>query len=109
MTKLRIYTGIVLAVAGASCAVDAWAADIVPVKAPPATAASAPKPCTDGWTFIATDCQLTWHASRSTARLTRGSAGRATARRGTHDPLVGASYLIQKQNNSALWALHPTR
>jgi hypothetical protein len=57
MTKLRIYTGIVLAVAGASCAVDVWAADIMPMKA---AAASAPKPCTGAWDFIATDCQLTW-------------------------------------------------
>src|SRR4030088_3544437 len=80
MTKLGIYTGIVLAVAGASCAVDAWAADIMPMKAPPAAAASAPKPCTDAWDFIATDCQLTWQgitvygtiadSRRLTARIT---------------------------------------
>ena len=30
MTKLGISTAIVLAVAGASCAVDVWAADIMP-------------------------------------------------------------------------------
>ena len=35
MTKLGISTGIVLAVAGASCAVDAWAADTMPVTAVP--------------------------------------------------------------------------
>jgi hypothetical protein len=46
MTRFRISTGIVLAVAGASCAVNAWAADVMPMKAPPAAAASAPKPCT---------------------------------------------------------------
>jgi hypothetical protein len=40
--------------------VDVWAADIMPMKAPPAAAASAPKPCTGTWDFIATDCQLTW-------------------------------------------------
>ncbi|HMJ40833.1 MAG TPA: hypothetical protein VK522_00925, partial [Pseudolabrys sp.] len=61
MTKLRISIGIILAVAGASCAVDAWAADTMPTKAPPATAASAPTLCTDPWDFVATNCQLTSH------------------------------------------------
>ena len=44
MTRLGISIGIVL-VAGAACTVDAWAADTMPMKAPPATAASAPKTC----------------------------------------------------------------
>ena len=61
MTKRRISAGIVLTVAGVLCAGDAWAADTMPAKAAPtAAAASTPKPCTDGWSFIATDCQLTW-------------------------------------------------
>ena len=30
------------------------------MKAPPAAAAPAPKPCTGLWGFIATNCQLTW-------------------------------------------------
>ena len=51
---------VILAAAGASCEVEAWAADTMPVKTPPAAAASAPKTCTDGWGFVFTDCQLTW-------------------------------------------------
>jgi hypothetical protein len=42
MAKLHICKRIALALAGALCAVNAWAADI-PVKAPPAAAASAPQ------------------------------------------------------------------
>ncbi|HEY2758330.1 MAG TPA: hypothetical protein VGJ01_21655, partial [Pseudolabrys sp.] len=58
-TKLRISAGIVLAVAGASYAVDAQAADVTPMKVPPAS--SAPRTCTgDPWDFISTNCQLTW-------------------------------------------------
>jgi hypothetical protein len=60
MTKLRISVGIVLTVAGVLYAGDVWATDTMSVKAPTAAAASTPKPCTDGWSFIATDCQLTW-------------------------------------------------
>jgi transposase len=41
MTRLGFSIGIVL-VAGAACTADAWAAEIMPMKAPPATAASAP-------------------------------------------------------------------
>jgi hypothetical protein len=74
-----------LAAAGASCEVEAWAADIMPIKAPPA--ASAPKPCTDAWGFIATDCLLTWHGITVFGIIDTGSAGKATARRLTHDPL----------------------
>jgi len=107
MTKLGISTGIVLAVAGASCAVDAWAAD-TPVKTPPAAAASAPKTCTDGWGFIFTDCQLTWQGITVYGTIDTGFGCRATARR--RDPRSAVRrlhYLIQKQNNLALWGPAP--
>ena len=60
MAKLGIFAAVILAAAGVSCEVEAWAADAVPTGASAATAASAPKACTDGWSFIATNCQLTW-------------------------------------------------
>src|SRR2546430_17009204 len=60
MAKLGIFAAVIIAAGGAFCGVEAWAADVVPTGASAATAASAPKPCTDGWGFIATDCQLTW-------------------------------------------------
>jgi predicted porin len=94
MRKLRIFTAIVLAVAGTSCAVDVWADDIVPTKAPPAAAAPAPKPCTwKGITVYGTiDAGFGWQSHGA-----------------PWDPrsAVGASYLIQKQNNSPLWGPAP--
>src|SRR6267143_4604584 len=51
------FAAVIIAAGGASCGVEAWAADVMPMKAP---SASAPKACTDGWSFIATNYQLTW-------------------------------------------------
>src|SRR5258706_8869698 len=107
MTKLRISTGIVLAVAGASCAVDAWAADTMPVKTPPAAAASAPKTCTDGWGFIFTDCQLTWQGITVYGTIDTGFGWQSHGAPWDPRSAVGGSYLIQKQNNSALWGPAP--
>ena len=60
MAKFRTLAAVLLAAGSASCGVEAWAADAVPTGASAATAASAPKACIDGWSFIATNCQLTW-------------------------------------------------
>src|SRR5260370_21910514 len=107
MTKLRISTGIVLAVAGASCAVDAWAADTMPVKTPPAAAASAPKTCTDGWGFVFTDCQLTWQGITVYGIVDTGFGWQSHGAPWDPRSAVGGSYLIQKQNNLALWGPAP--
>jgi predicted porin len=107
MTKLGISTGIVLAVAGASCAVDVWAADIMPMKAPPAAAASAPKLCTDAWDFIATDCQLTWQGITLYGTIDAGVGWQSHGAPFDPRSAVGASYLIQKQNRSPIWSLAP--
>ena len=107
MTRLGISTGIVLAVAGASWAADVSAADIMPMKAPPAAAASAPKPCTDGWSFIATDCQLTWRGITVYGTIDAGFGWQSHGAPWDPRSAVGASYLIQKQNNTALWGPAP--
>src|SRR5882762_2525730 len=96
-----------LAAAGASCEVEAWAADIMPMKAPPAGAASAPKPCTDGWSFIATDCQLTWQGITVYGTIDAGFGWQSHGAPWDPRSAVGASYLIQKQNRSPLWSLAP--
>ncbi len=107
MTKLRISTGIVLAVAGTSCAVNVWAADVMPMKAPPAAAVSAPKLCTDAWNFIATDCQLTWQGITVYGTIDAGVGWQSHGAPFDPRSAVGASYLIQKQNRSAMWGLAP--
>src|SRR5258705_11620275 len=96
-----------LAAAGASCEVEAWAADVMPMKAPPAAVASAPKPCTDGWSFIATDCQLTWQGITVYGTIDAGFGWQSHGAPWDPRSAVGASYLIQKQNNSALWGPAP--
>jgi predicted porin len=110
MTKLGISTGIVLAVAGVSCAVDAWAADSTPTKAAPtapAAATSAPKPCTDAWSFVATDCQLTWQGITVYGTIDAGVGWQSHGAPFDIRSAVGASYLIQKQNRSPRWSLAP--
>jgi predicted porin len=105
-SKLRFSTGIVLAIAGASYAVDARAADVTPLKTPPA--ASAPRTCTgDPWDFISTNCQLTWAGITIYGTI---DAGVTYQTHGTpYDPrsAVGASYLIQKQNKGSVWSVAP--
>ena len=107
MTKLRISTGIVLAVAGMFCAVNVWAADVMPMKAPPAAAVSVPKLCTDAWNFIATDCQLTWQGITVYGTIDAGVGWQSHGAPFDPRSAVGASYLIQKQNRSAMWGLAP--
>jgi predicted porin len=102
-----IFAAVMLAAAGASCEVEAWAADIMPMKAPPAAAASAPKPCTDGWSFIATDCQLTWQGITVYGTIDAGFGWQSHGAPWDPRSAVGASYLIQKQNRSPLWSLAP--
>src|SRR4051794_15278539 len=98
MTNLLRSTGIVLAVAGASWTADVLAADTTPMKATPAAEASAPKPCTDGWGFIATDCQLTWKGITVYGAIDAGFGWQSHGAPWDPRSAVGASYLIQKQN-----------
>jgi hypothetical protein len=87
MAKLRISTGIVLAVAGVLWAVDGWAADSPPPKTAPAAAASAPKACTDPWSFIATDCVLSWYGITVYGTVDIGVGWQTHGAPSTHDPL----------------------
>jgi predicted porin len=105
MTKIGISAAMLLAVAGAACAGDAWAADIMPLKAPPA--ASAPKPCADAWDFIVTNCQLTWQGITIYGTVDAGFGWQSHGAPLDRRSAVGSSYLIQKQNRSPLWTLAP--
>src|SRR5258705_13532372 len=107
MAKLGIFAAVILAAGGASCEVEAWAADTMPVKPPPAAAASAPKTCTDGWGFIFTDCQLTWQGITVYGAIDTGFGWQSHGAPWDPRSAVGGSYLIQKQNNLALWGPAP--
>jgi predicted porin len=106
MTKLHICKGIVLGLAGAFCAVDAWAADI-PTKAPPAAAASTTQPCTDPWDFVSTNCQLTWQGITLFGIVDTGVGWQSHGAAFDPRSAVGSSYLIQKQNRGSIWTLAP--
>ena len=107
MAKFRTLFAVILAAAAASCEVEAWAADTMPVKTPPAAAASTPKTCTDGWGFISTDCQLTWQGITIYGAIDGGFGWQSHGAPWDPRSAVGGSYLIQKQNNLALWGPAP--
>src|SRR5712675_2256084 len=96
-----------IAAGGASCGVEAWAADVAPTGATAATTASAPKPCTDGWSFIATNCQLTWQGITVYGIVDTGVGWQSHGAPWDPKSAVGSSYLIQKQNRGPIWTLAP--
>jgi predicted porin len=97
----------ILAVAGVSCDVDAWAADTTPMKAPPVAAASPPKLCTDPWDFFATNCQLTWRGITIYGTVDAGVGWQSHGAPFDPQSAVGASYLVQKYSRSPMWGLSP--
>jgi predicted porin len=107
MAKLSIFAAVILAAAGVSCEGEAWAGDIVPTGASVATEASTPEACTSLWGFIETNCQLTWHGITVFGTIDAGFGWQSHGAPWDPRSAVGASYLIQKQNRSALWSLAP--
>ena len=103
MQSSAFFAAVMIAAGGAFCGVEAWAADVVPTGAAAATAASAPKPCTDASSFISTDCQLTWRGITVYGAIDAGFGWQSHGAPWDPRSAVVASYLIQKQNNSALW------
>jgi predicted porin len=95
-----------LASAGASCEVDAWAADIIPTMAS-ATAASAPKPCTSLRDFVTTNCQLTWLGITVYGTIDVGGGWQSDGAPFDPRSVAGASYRIRRMNRSPLWSLAP--
>jgi predicted porin len=109
MAKPGICAAFLLTVVVASGAVDAWAADVVPTKAPPSLTdlTAAPRPCTDPSDFFTTNCQLTWQGITVFGIVDTGVGWQSHGAPFDPRSAVGASYLIQKQNRSALWSLAP--
>src|ERR1700756_5793062 len=108
MRSSAFFAAVIIAAGGACCGGWAWAADIAPSGAPAATAASAPKPCTDASSFISTDCQLTWRGITVYGAIDAGFGWQSHGAPWDPRSAVGASYLIQKKNNLALWGPAPT-
>jgi predicted porin len=107
IANLGIFAALVLAATSVSCQGDAWAADSVPTKTPAATEASTPKPCTNAWDFVATNCQLTSQGITIYGTIDAGAGWQSHGAPIDPRSAPGASYIIQKMNRSPMWSLAP--
>src|SRR5690242_1868744 len=105
MAKLTLCAALLLAAVGSSYTADAWAADVVPTKAPAslADATAAPRPCADPADFITTNCQLTWHGITVFGIVDMGFGWQSHGAPFDNRSAVTSSYLIQKQNQGPMW------
>src|SRR5262249_59930102 len=69
--------------------------------------ASAPKTCTGVWDFIDTNCQLTWYGITVYGTIDAGFGWQSHGAPFDPRSTAGASYLIQRQNNSSMWGAAP--
>ena len=80
----------------------------MPTKAAPsATSSSTPPTCTDPVGFFTTDCVLSWYGITVFGVVDAGGGWQSHGAPWDKNSAVSASYLIQRQNNSALWSLAP--
>src|SRR5260221_5164092 len=97
----------ILAAAGAAGGGDVWAADIFPIEALSASAASNPKVCTGLWDFMATGCELSWQGITIYGTVDGGGGWQSHSAPLDSRSAPGASYLIEKINRSSRWSLAP--
>jgi predicted porin len=107
MTKLGIFSTIVLAGACLLYQAGASAADVIPTKTPVAADDTAPKTCTNAWDFVSTSCQLTSHGITIYGTVDVGGGWQSHGAPLDPRSAVSASYLIQKMNRSPMWTLAP--
>jgi len=97
----------ILAAASAAGGGDVWAADIFPIEALSASAASNPKVCTGLWDFITTSCELSWQGITIYGTVDAGGGWQSHGAPLDSRSAPGASYLIEKANRSSQWSLAP--
>jgi predicted porin len=108
MKKLAVPAAVILALAGAACATEASAGDLMVTKAPPAAAATAPPAaCTSFEDFISTTCPLTWNGITLYGTIDGGVTWQSHGTPFNGTSVVGEEYLLQKNSNRALWGLAP--
>src|SRR5437879_12404444 len=110
MKKFGVSTAMILGLAGAACATDASADDIMAAKAAPSVTAKAPpQPATCGSLedFVVTNCPLTWNGITLYGTIDGGVTWRSHGApfNGTSAP--GVDYLIQKYSRGPRWDLAP--
>ena len=102
--KPGVFVAVTLAVFAAFFGAQAWPADPMSTKASPAVKDSTPQTCTGLWDFVATNCQLTWQGITVYGIIDVGGGWQSHGAPFDPRSAVTSSYLIQKQNNSPLWA-----
>ena len=108
MRKLAVPAAMIFALAGAACATEASAGDLMVTKAPPAAAATAPPAaCTSFEDFISTTCPLTWNGITLYGTIDGGVTWQSHGTPFNGTSVVGEEYLLQKNSNRALWGLAP--
>jgi predicted porin len=110
MGKFCVSTAMILGLAGAACATDASADDIMATKAEPAVTAKAslqPAACSNLEDFVVTACRLTWNGITVYGTIDGGVTWLSHGAPFNGTSAVGAAYLIQKYSNHPQWSLAP--
>jgi predicted porin len=110
MKIFAVSAAIIFGLAGAACASDASAEDIMVTKAPPAVATKAPSAsamCSSLEDFVVTACPLTWNGITLYGTIDGGVTWLSHGVPFNGTSAVGADYLIQKYSNRQQWSLAP--
>lgn len=110
MKVFCVSTAMILGLAGATCATDASADDIMVTKAAPAVTTKAslqPATCSSLEDFVVTACPLTWNGITVYGTIDGGVTWLSHGAPFNGTSAVGAAYLIQKYSNRPQWSLAP--
>jgi predicted porin len=111
MKKVGVYASMIFGLAGAACATNASADDIImETKAVPAATtkvASQPATCSSLEDFVVTACPLTWNGITLYGTIDAGVSWRSHGAPFNGTSAVGVDYLIQKYSNGPRWDLGP--
>src|SRR3984893_8427217 len=111
MKKVGVYASMIFGLAGAACATDASADNIImETKAVPAATtkvASQPAACTSLEEFVVTACPLSWNGITVYGTIDGGVSWRSHGAPFNGTSAVGVDYIIQKYSNRPRWDQAP--
>jgi predicted porin len=111
MKTVGVYASMIFGLAGAACATNASANDIImETKAVPAVttkALSKPATCSSLEDFVVTACPLTWNGITVYGTIDAGVSWRSHGAPFNGSSAFGVDYLIQKYSGGPRWDLGP--
>jgi predicted porin len=110
MKKIAVFAAVISGLAGAACATDASADDVMVTKAPPAAITkvpSQPATCSNVEDFVVTNCPLAWNGITFYGTIDGGVTWLSHGAPFNGTSAVGADYIIQKYSNRPQWSLAP--